>query len=118
VTAMPYFWSTHWWRNQFPQEEAIRCNIDLEYLQKQHDPDTSIRYMPAIVGLRKKGHPKKNSRVKSPLEQALTKSRGEKNVRKRRVASEAELMGMDNTLEAIMNPSRNHGVDNGLVGAV
>jgi hypothetical protein len=92
VNAMPYFWSTNWWRNQFPMEEAIRCNIDLQYLKEQHDPDNSIRYCPDVVGVRKKGRPKKGSRKKSPLEEALAKSRGEKNVRKRRVAKEEELL--------------------------
>jgi hypothetical protein len=96
VTAMPYFWSTRWWRTQFPQEEAIRCNIDVEYLKETHEPDNSIRYCPDAVGVRKKGRPKKKgSRKKSPLEEALAKSRGEKNVRKRHVTSEAELMESD-----------------------
>ena len=94
VTAMPYFWSTRWWRTQFPREEAIRCNIDMEYLKETHEPDKSIRFVPDVVGVRKKGRPKKGSRKKSQLEEALEKSRGKKNVRKR-VASEAELMESD-----------------------
>jgi hypothetical protein len=108
VNAMPYFWSTNWWRNQFPMEEAIRCNIDLQYLKEQHDPDNSIRYCPDVVGVRKKGRPKKGSRKKSPLEEALAKSRGEKNVRKRRVATEEELL----------NPMASKNTGNVLDGAV
>lgn len=115
VSAMPYFWSTRWWRNQFPQEEAIRCNIDLEYLREKHDPDNSIRYMPDMVGLRKKGRPKKNSRVKSALEEALGKSRGEKKVRKRRVASDAELLNMEHPFK---NPLQCAGGVDGEQGAV
>jgi hypothetical protein len=99
VTAMPYFWSTNWWRKQFPREEAIRCNIDLEYIKEQHDPDNSIRYCPDIVGLRKRGCPKKNSRKKSPLEQALAESRGEKNVRRRQIASEEDLMNVSGAVQ-------------------
>ena len=64
----------------------------MEYLKETHEPDNSIRYCPDVVGVRKKGRPKKGSRNKSPLEEALAKSRGEKKVRKRRVASEAELL--------------------------
>ena len=59
--------------------------------------------------MRKKGRPKKNSRKKSALEVALAESRGEKNVRKRVVASEEELI----------NPSASNGdCVNGLMGAV
>ena len=103
VTAMPYFWSTRWWRKQFPREEAIRCNIDVEYLMEQHDPDNSIRFCPDVVGVRKKGRPKKSSRKKSALEVALAKSRGEKNVRRRRVATEEELMKSCDPVEDLMN---------------
>ena len=120
VTAMPFFWSTNWWRKQFPMEETIRCNIDLQYLKEQHEPDNNILYCPDIVGLRKKGCPKKDNRKKSPLEEALAKSRGKKNVRKRHVATEAELMGV---LGAIMEDSLVGGasqgaLQNGLMGEV
>ena len=74
----------------------------MEYLKETHEPDNSIRYCPDVVGVRKKGRPKKGSRKKSPLEEALAKSRGEKNERKRRVASEAELMESD-LLEDLVN---------------
>ena len=102
VTATPYFWSTGWWRNQFPREDAIRCNIDVEYLKERHGPDNSIRFVPDVVGVRKKGRPKKGSRKKSPLEEVLAKSRGEKNVRKRRIATEAELLELD-PVEDLLN---------------
>lgn len=120
VTAMPFFWSTNWWRKQFPMEETIRCNIDLQYLKEQHEPDNSILYCPDIVGLRKKGRPKKDNRKKSPLEEALAKSRGEKNVRKRRVATEAELMGVSGAMEdsLLVGGASQGALQNGLMGEV
>lgn len=119
VSAMPFFWSTNWWRKQFPMEETICCNIDLQYLKEQHEPDNSILYCPDIVGLRKKGRPKKDNRKKSPLEEALAKSCGEKNVRKRRVATEAELMGVSGAMEdgLVGGPSQG-ALQNGLMGEV
>ena len=101
-------------------EETIRCNIDLQYLKEQHEPDNSILYCPDIVGLRKKGRPKKDNRKKSPLEEALAKSRGEKNVRKRRVATEAELMGVSGAMEdsLLVGGASQGALQNGLMGEV
>ena len=71
-------------------------------MKERHGPDNSIRFVPDVVGVRKKGRPKKGSRKKSPLEEVLAKSRGEKNVRKRRIATEAELLELD-PVEDLLN---------------
>ena len=78
TNVMPYCWSTAIWRKQFPTNGKICCNIDMEYLKTKYEPNEKLRFMPDFVGKRKRGRPKKQSRMKSALETALQKKKKKK----------------------------------------
>jgi hypothetical protein len=67
TNAMPSWWSTNKWRNQYPQGH-ICANIHLSTLTTNHTADPTCRYCPPSIAPRKAGRPKTPKRLKSPLE--------------------------------------------------
>ena len=65
--AMPYWWSTECWRNQFPVDTNVTCNFDMEAIRATPE-DRTMRYCPPYAAARKTGRPKIDKRLKSPLE--------------------------------------------------
>ena len=82
-------WTTEQWRAQFPQDVNSRSCPTIDAIKDKYEPDRSVCFLPDFVAPRKKGRPKKNQRIKSGLEIALSKSRGEK--QKKTKKNEAEL---------------------------
>lgn len=41
VNVIPFWWSLDCWRQKFPSEESVACNIDIKYLKETHPPETS-----------------------------------------------------------------------------
>ena len=76
--AMPYWWSTECWRNQFPVDTNVTCNFDMGAIQATPE-DTTMRYCPPYAAARKTGCPKIDKRLKSPLEGKSTRKRGDVN---------------------------------------
>jgi len=70
--AMPSWWSTKKWRNQYPQ--GMQCaTINMITLTNKHTADPSWRYCLPSIAWQKSGRPKNAKRFKSPLE--LTKQK-------------------------------------------
>jgi hypothetical protein len=70
--AMPSWWSTKKWHNQYPQ--GVKCaNINMSTLTTNHTADPTWRYCPPSIAPHKSGRPKTAKRFKSPLE--LTKQK-------------------------------------------
>ena len=53
-------------------------HIDMNFLKLKYEPNTKLRYMPDFIGKRKRGRPKGKKRIKSTLELAMVKKKGEK----------------------------------------
>jgi hypothetical protein len=92
VNAMPYWWTTAYWKTQFPKDASSSASLDMDYLKSKHGMgDSSIHYCPNFAGPRKKGRRKNTSkRAKGVLEVALDEYKGVK--KRRKVATEAELL--------------------------
>ncbi len=71
INIMPYWWTTHCWREQFPKNAVSRCSFDMAYLKEKYAADKSIHYCPDFAAPRKRGRPKNNARLKSPIEVAI-----------------------------------------------
>ena len=65
--AMPYWWSTECWKNQFPDDTKVTCNFDMEVLRATPE-DRTMRYCSPYAASRKTGCPKLGKQLKSPLE--------------------------------------------------
>jgi len=89
VNGIPSDWTTEQWRAQFPKTLNSRSCLSIDAIKAKYEPDRRVCFLPDFVAPRKKGRPKKNQRIKSGLEIALSKSRGEK--QKKRKKNEAEL---------------------------
>ena len=76
--AMPYWWSTECWRNQFPVDTNVTCNFDMEAIRATPE-DRTMRYCPPYAAARKTGRPKLDKRLKSPLEGKSKRKRGDVN---------------------------------------
>jgi len=76
--AMPYWWSTECWRNQFPVDTNVTCNFDMEAIRATPE-DRTMRYCPPYAAARKTGRPKIDKRLKSPLEGKSKRKRGDAN---------------------------------------
>jgi hypothetical protein len=76
--AMPYWWSTECWRNQFPVDTNVTCNFDMEAIRATPE-DRTMRYCPPYAAARKTGRPKIDKRMKSPMEGKSKRKRGEVN---------------------------------------
>jgi hypothetical protein len=67
---MPYWWRTDHWKKQFPKEISAECNVTMETICDNAQPDQKIMYCPSWSAPNKAGRPKKNERKKSVLEMA------------------------------------------------
>jgi len=67
TNSMPKWWSTDRWRNQYPEEINVTCDFDMDTLRATPE-DAEMRYCPPYAAARKTGRPKKDKRIKSPLE--------------------------------------------------
>ena len=76
--AMPYWWSTECWRNQFPVDTNVTCNFDMEVLRATLE-DRTMRYCPPYAAARKTGRPKLDKQLKSPLKGKSKRKRGDVN---------------------------------------
>jgi hypothetical protein len=76
--AMPYWWSTECWRNQYPVDINVTCNFDMEALRATLE-DGTMRYCPPYAAARKAGRPKLDKRLKSALEGKSKRKRGDAN---------------------------------------
>jgi hypothetical protein len=76
--AMPYWWLTECWRNQYPVDTNVTCNFDMEVLRATPE-DRTMRYCPPYAAARKTGHPKLDKWLKSPLEGKSKRKRGDVN---------------------------------------
>jgi hypothetical protein len=74
--AMPYWWTTECWRNQFPVDTNVTCNFDIE-LHRATPEDRTMRYCPPYASARKTGRPNLDKRLKSPLEGKSKRKRGD-----------------------------------------
>ena len=72
TNAMPCWWYTKKWRNQYPQGQ-IGSNINMSSLTANHTADPTWRYCQPSIAPRKAGRPKTETRFKSPVE--LTKQK-------------------------------------------
>ena len=72
TNAMPSWWTTKKWHNQYPQE-AKCATINMSTLTTKHTADPSWRYCPPYIAPQKSGRPKIAKRFKSPLEQMTQK---------------------------------------------
>ena len=72
INIMPYWWTTHCWREQFPKNEVSCCSFDMAYLKEKYAADKSIHYCPDFAAPRKRGRPKNNACFKSPIKVAIT----------------------------------------------
>jgi len=89
VNGIPPEWTTEQWRAQFPQDVNSRSCPTIDAIKDKYDSDRSVCFLPDFVAPRKKRRPKKNQKIKSGLEIALSKSRGKK--QKKTKKNEAEL---------------------------
>ena len=67
TNAMPIWWSTKKWRNQYPQGQKC-TNINMSTLTTNHKADPTWRYCPPSIAPQKSGRPKTAKRFKSPQE--------------------------------------------------
>ena len=67
---MPYWWRTDHWKKQFPNEILAECNVTMETICDNAQPNAKIMYCPSWSAPNKAGRPKKNERKKSVLEMA------------------------------------------------
>jgi hypothetical protein len=54
TNIMPYWWTTHCWRGQFPHNAVSRCNFYMAYLKEKYAADASIHYCPGFAVPRKR----------------------------------------------------------------
>ena len=94
INSMPAWWSTIQWKLQYPKDEVIRCNLDIEYLKEKHKPDDKIRFCPDLSAPRKTGRPPKGKRIKGAIELALEKTKQKK-------WKTVEMVGIDDEEEDI-----------------
>ena len=67
TNAMPGWWTTKMWRNQYPKEVKL-SSITMNTLTSNYHANKSMRYIPPYAAPRKTGRPKSDKRSKSPLE--------------------------------------------------
>ncbi len=67
TNAMPSWWSTKKWCNQYPQGQ-ICTNINISSLTANHTTDPTWSYCPPSIAPQKDGHPKTAKRFKISLE--------------------------------------------------
>jgi hypothetical protein len=67
TNAMPYWWTTECWRNQYPADINVMCAFDMEALRETPE-DRAMIYFPPYAAPRKTGRPKIDKKIKSPLE--------------------------------------------------
>jgi hypothetical protein len=67
TNAMPCWWTTLMWRNQYPKEINL-SSITMNTLTSNHQADKSKRFIPPYAAPRKAGRPKSGKRSLSPLE--------------------------------------------------
>jgi hypothetical protein len=67
TNAMPSWWYTKKWRNQYPQG-LILTNINMSSLTANHTADPTWSYCQPVIAPRKAGRPKIGNRFKSPVE--------------------------------------------------
>ena len=75
---MPKWWSINQWKAQYPEDEVIHCNCDIEYLKEKYKPDSKICYCPDLATPRKSGQSPKSKRIKGAIETALVKNKNER----------------------------------------
>ena len=71
INIMPYWWTTHCWREQFPKYAVRRCSFDMVYLKEKYTADKPIPYYPDFAAPRKRGRQKNNACLKSPIKVAI-----------------------------------------------
>ena len=75
---MPNWWTTWMWQQQYPQDAEVLCDFNMNTLQTNHTPDTSLMFCPPYAAPNKSGRSKNQKRFKSPLEG--NKKRKESNI--------------------------------------
>jgi hypothetical protein len=72
--AMPEWWTTEVWRQQYPKNSGVSCDFDIHSLKNNHPAGTNLRYCPNLAAAKKSGRPKSNKRKKSFLEEMKNKN--------------------------------------------
>lgn len=67
TNAMPFWWTTECWKQQYPEDVEVSCNFDLSTLRRTPE-DGLMRYCPPYTAPNKAGRPKNEKRMKSPVE--------------------------------------------------
>jgi hypothetical protein len=80
--AIPYWWSTECWRNQFPVDTTITCDFDMEVIRATTPEERTMRYCPPYAAAGKTGCPKIDKQGKSSLDVKNKRKRGDVNTGK------------------------------------
>ena len=67
VKAMPYWWSTACWRNQYSVDTNVTCNFYMEVLRATTLEDRTMRYCPPYAAARKAGCPKLFQKIEKSI---------------------------------------------------
>ena len=75
LSVMPHWYSTAWWRRQFPEDSVCRGDISVKSVKKKYPADDTLKYCPDWAAPRKSGRPKKDEKRKRGVMDAVAKRR-------------------------------------------
>jgi len=103
VMIMPLWWTTEQWRNQYPKDAAMRCDVDMTSIKRKFSPDNTLRYCPAWSAPGKKGRPKKDARRKGIMDHIQDSGKKKRKRTNRMYCSICQKYN-HNTADCIKNP--------------
>ena len=108
IGIMPYWLTTAHWQAQYPENLYCRTDISMKSVQVMSNPEDDIRFCPSWSVANKKGHPKKNKRIKSVMDHIEESA---KKKRKRRVRYFCKICQKfnHNTQDCWKNPNTTQG---------
>jgi hypothetical protein len=68
IGIMPYWLTTAHWRAQYPENLYCRTEITMKSVHVMSNPEDDLRFCPSWLAAKKKGHTKKNTRIKSVMD--------------------------------------------------
>ncbi len=78
ISIMPTWWGRKQWRKQFPSDVYCDGSTSMKSIKDGKIPDVTLRYCLDWTAPKKSGHPKKDERHKSGIEEVMAKAKGEK----------------------------------------